>query len=86
VDLKNSSDVGYWRKQPASERFRAIQINRQCAYGRTITSARLQRILEIVDEIDDITLNIISKKHLCINKRASARHKDIDDLQHLLDE
>ncbi len=33
--------------------------------------------------IDDISVNIISLEHLKINKKASGRIKDLDDLEHL---
>jgi hypothetical protein len=33
--------------------------------------------------IDDIEINIISLNDLKINKQASARHKDLEDLEHL---
>ena len=37
----------------------------------------------IVDEIDGIEVNIISLNHLKINKKASGRHKDLDDYENL---
>jgi predicted nucleotidyltransferase len=37
----------------------------------------------IVDEIDGIEVSIISLRHLKINKKASGRHKDLDDLENL---
>lgn len=37
----------------------------------------------IIDEMDGIQVNLISLKHLIINKKASGRHKDLDDLEHL---
>jgi hypothetical protein len=37
----------------------------------------------IVDEIDGIEVNIINLKHLKINKKASGRHKDLDDFENL---
>jgi hypothetical protein len=37
----------------------------------------------IVDEIDGIEINIINLKHLKINKKASGRHKDLDDFENL---
>jgi len=37
----------------------------------------------ITDLIDDIRVNIISSEHLRINKKASGRVKDINDLEHL---
>ena len=37
----------------------------------------------IVDEIDGIKVNIINLAQLKINKKASARHKDLDDIENL---
>ena len=37
----------------------------------------------IVDEIDGIEINIINLKQLKINKKASGRHKDLDDFEKL---
>ena len=37
----------------------------------------------IIDVIDGIEVSIINLKHLKLNKRASGRHKDLDDLEHL---
>ncbi len=37
----------------------------------------------VVDTIDNIEVNLISLKHLKINKKASGRYKDLDDLEHL---
>jgi len=37
----------------------------------------------IVDEIDGIEVNIINLTHLKINKKASGRHKDLDDFENL---
>ncbi len=36
-----------------------------------------------VVEIDDILLNFISLEDLKVNKKAAARHKDLEDLEHL---
>jgi len=36
-----------------------------------------------VDEIDGIEVNIIGLKQLKINKKASGRHKDLDDFENL---
>ena len=38
---------------------------------------------KIIDQIDGITINIIDLGHLKINKKASGRHKDLDDLENL---
>ena len=37
----------------------------------------------IVDQIDDIEVSLINLPHLKQNKRASGRHKDLDDLENL---
>jgi hypothetical protein len=37
----------------------------------------------VTDFIDDIRVNIISSKHLKINKKASGRLKDLNDLEYL---
>jgi len=37
----------------------------------------------INDIIDGIAVKVISLKHLKINKKASGRYKDLDDLEHL---
>lgn len=37
----------------------------------------------IVDTIDDIQIDLISLEHLRKNKKASGRHKDLDDLERL---
>ena len=36
-----------------------------------------------VDIIDDVEVQIINLEHLKLNKRASGRQKDLDDLEHL---
>ena len=35
------------------------------------------------DILDGVRVNIISLRHLKVNKRAIGRHKDLDDLEHL---
>jgi hypothetical protein len=40
----------------------------------------------VIAEIDGIQVSVISLVHLKQNKRASGRHKDLDDLEHLPDE
>jgi hypothetical protein len=37
----------------------------------------------IEDEIDGVKVNIIDLRHLRLNKKASGRHKDLNDLEHL---
>ena len=36
-----------------------------------------------VDTIDGVSVNLINRQHLKLNKEASGRHKDLDDLEHL---
>ncbi len=38
----------------------------------------------ITDVINGIQVNLISLRDLKVNKKASGRHKDLDDLEHLL--
>jgi predicted nucleotidyltransferase len=37
----------------------------------------------VVDDLDGVAVNLIGLKHLKINKQASGRHKDLDDLKNL---
>lgn len=37
----------------------------------------------LIDEVDDVTVHLIDREALKANKRASARYKDLDDLEHL---
>ena len=37
----------------------------------------------VVDELDGVVVNLISLRHLKINKKAFGRHKDLDDLENL---
>ncbi len=37
----------------------------------------------VIDVIDGIKVNFISLRHLRLNKKASGRHRDLDDLEHL---
>jgi hypothetical protein len=37
----------------------------------------------IINEIDGVEVSIINLRHLKINKKASGKHKDLDDLEHL---
>lgn len=48
VDLHSSTDDRYWRMQTPMARLRAVEINRQAAYGHAY-SKRLQRVLEIAE-------------------------------------
>ncbi len=50
------------------------------ASGVTFEDCYAQRV---TDELDGIPVNLISLEHLKINKRASGRHKDLNDLEHL---
>ncbi len=48
--------------------------------GVTFTECYTQRV---IDEIDGIRVNLINLDQLKINKKASGRNKDLDDLEHL---
>jgi hypothetical protein len=37
----------------------------------------------IIDTLDDVEVNLINLKHLKINKKASGRYKDLNDLENL---
>jgi predicted nucleotidyltransferase len=37
----------------------------------------------VVDVVDGVEVNLISLHHLKVNKKASGRYKDLDDLEHL---
>jgi predicted nucleotidyltransferase len=37
----------------------------------------------VVDELDGVPVNVINLEHLKINKKATGRHRDLDDLDNL---
>lgn len=37
----------------------------------------------VVDVLDGVRVNLIDLKHLKLNKKASGRHKDLNDLENL---
>ena len=43
------SDVAYWRSRPAEERFAAVEFLRQQFYDYDPATARVSRVLEIVE-------------------------------------
>ena len=51
----------------------------------TISGVRFEECFaeRVVDSIDGVAVNLISLNHLKINKKASGRHKDLDDLENL---
>ena len=51
VALKDGADTHFWATRDPLDRLRAVQIDRQVAYGRTSTSRRLQRVLEVAERI-----------------------------------
>ena len=44
-----SNDRQYWMSKTPEERFEALELLRQIAYGYDPATARLQRVLEIVE-------------------------------------
>jgi hypothetical protein len=51
----------------------------------TISGVRFEECYaeRVVDSLDDVEVPLISLKHLKINKQASGRLKDLNDLEHL---
>lgn len=50
VDLHAPNDsLEYWLSQPAEKRWKAAEYLRQMAYGYDPATARLQRVLEVVE-------------------------------------
>jgi hypothetical protein len=51
----------------------------------TISGVRFEDCFaeRVVGSIDGVAVNLISLNHLKINKKASGRHKDLDDLENL---
>ena len=50
VGLKDkSNDRRYWLSKTPAERFEALELLRQIAYGYDPATARLQRVLEVVE-------------------------------------
>lgn len=78
-DLRRQSDDRYWHAQTPIQRLRAVQLNRELAYGRTRSSQRFQRVLElegVLSEHDD------SLAAACrAANRDKALEREIDDWQ-----
>lgn len=49
VDLREADDRSDWRDRNFAERIEAIEFMRKAMFGHDRVSARLQRVLEIVD-------------------------------------
>jgi hypothetical protein len=51
----------------------------------TISGVRFDECFaeRVIDRIDGVDVNLISLKHLKVNKKASGRLKDLNDLEHL---
>ncbi len=64
-----SDEKAYWLSKTPYERLQAAELMRQIVYGYNPSAARLQRVLEIAQ--------------LKQNKKASGRHQDLADLEHL---
>jgi hypothetical protein len=67
--LEPSDERAYWLSKTPYERLQAAELMRQIVYGYDPSTTRLQRVLEI--------------DHLNRNKKASGRHQDLADLEHL---
>ena len=64
-----SDHLQYWISKTPEERIQAIEFQRRINYGEACITGRLQRVYEVVD--------------LNENKKASGRHRDLDDLENL---
>jgi hypothetical protein len=42
-------DRAFWMSRPASERWRTLELLRRIAYGEDRATARLQRVLEVIE-------------------------------------
>lgn len=40
-------------------------------------------VRRVIDEVDGLRISLLAKDDLIINKQASGRHKDLDDVEHL---
>jgi predicted nucleotidyltransferase len=51
----------------------------------TISGVRFEECYRerVIDTLDEVEVSLISLHHLKVNKAASGRHKDLDDLEHL---
>ena len=51
----------------------------------TLSGVRFEECYEerVIDELDGVKVNVISLEHLKENKKASGRHKDLNDLENL---
>lgn len=49
VDLREANDKTYWLNRSFPERIEAIEFMRKAMFGHDRVSAKLQRVLEIVD-------------------------------------
>lgn len=67
--LEPSDEKAYWLSRTPCERLQAAELMRQVVYGYDPSTTRLQRVLEIA--------------HLKLNKKASGRHQDLADVEHL---
>ena len=75
-----SDEKAYWLSKTFEERLAAMELMRQIVYGyEYATAPRLQRVFAI----DGVPVNLITLCYLKINKQASGRPKDLNDLEHL---
>ncbi len=44
-----TDDVAYWRSRPPEERFEAMQLLRENAYGKDAANAPIKKVLEVVE-------------------------------------
>jgi hypothetical protein len=66
---ERSDERAYWLSKTPTERLAALELMRQVIYGYDPSTTRLQRVLSV--------------HHLKLNKVATARAKDLADLEEL---
>ena len=49
VEKADADDLAYWRSRSPDERFAALELSRQIAYGYDPTARRLSRFFEVVE-------------------------------------
>ncbi|MFH1855721.1 MAG: hypothetical protein ABH836_00640 [Candidatus Omnitrophota bacterium] len=67
--IKKSDDYSYWKGKTYLERIEALEKLREIVFGYDASAERLQRVFKVTN--------------LKKNKKASGRHRDLDDVQHL---
>lgn len=93
--LNESDEDRYWRSRPPSQRLEAVEVNRRIvrigvppiriAIHTTLSGVEFAPCYERRRRtyLGGIEVSLLALPDLKANKRASGRHKDLDDLEHL---